>query len=57
MKTERVTWLPIETAPTDGTKFLAFDGKTLYVINQPDGYAPGRWDLIDSLSLRERALE
>ena len=34
---------PIETAPRDGTQFLAHDGKRYAVLNWPPGCALGDW--------------
>ncbi len=36
-------WRPIETAPRDGTFFLAWDGCAMQVVNWPPGCYPGRW--------------
>lgn len=36
-------WQPIETAPKDGTFFLAFSRNEMIVCNQPPGHPIGRW--------------
>lgn len=36
-------WQPIETAPQNGTPFLCSNGHEMQVLNQPKGYALGRW--------------
>jgi len=36
-------WEPIETAPKDGTPFLATDGRYYEVLNQPPGCELGVW--------------
>ena len=36
-------WQPIDTAPDDGTFYLAHDGKDYMVLNSPKGCMRGRW--------------
>lgn len=36
-------WKPIETAPRDGTEYIATDGQICTVENHPEGYMPGTW--------------
>jgi hypothetical protein len=36
-------WQKIETAPKDGTPFLATDGRFFEVLNQPPGCELGVW--------------
>jgi hypothetical protein len=38
-------WKPIESAPKDGTFFLAFDGEQFEVLNDPPGCFMGVWNL------------
>lgn len=38
---------PIETAPRDGTFYIATDGKKFWSENWPSGYARGEWHMID----------
>ena len=41
-------WQPIETAPKDGTQYLAWNGLSCMVLNQPDeSFAIGEWELVD----------
>jgi hypothetical protein len=40
---EFMTWQPISSAPKDGTFYLATNGKTFLVLNEPKGCARGRW--------------
>jgi hypothetical protein len=39
-------WHHIETAPRDGTFYLASDGKRIWVENWPNGCARGEWHMI-----------
>lgn len=36
-------WQPIDSAPDDGTFYLAHDGKDYMVLNSPKGCMRGRW--------------
>nr|WP_313470829.1 Lar family restriction alleviation protein [Stenotrophomonas geniculata] len=40
-------WQAIESAPKDGTFYLATNGKDQRVENCPEGHAPGIWHRID----------
>lgn len=40
-------WKPIDSAPTDGTFFLATDGTTFKVLNWPPNHYLGVWDWND----------
>ena len=45
---EPAGWQPIETAPKDGSFYLAFgEGKT-WTQNQPNGCYPGEWHFSES---------
>jgi hypothetical protein len=37
-------WKPIETAPKNGTSYLATNGKKYAVLNEPPGFAKGYWE-------------
>lgn len=37
-------WRPIETAPKDGTPYLATNGKKYAVLNEPQGHEKGQWE-------------
>jgi len=41
-------WKPIETAPTDGTFFLATDGAMFKVLNWPPNHYMGVWEWNDT---------
>ena len=41
-------WKPIESAPTDGTFYLACDNESRWVENFPDGHYAGTWHWSDS---------
>lgn len=43
-KESRSNWLPIDTAPTDGTLYLASDGESRWIENRPDGCKPGFYE-------------
>lgn len=36
-------WLPIETAPRDGTLYLTIEGPYMWVENHPKGHYAGVW--------------
>ena len=46
-KESRSNWLPIDTAPTDGTIYLASDGESRWIENRPDGHKPGFYEAKD----------
>lgn len=37
-------WQPIETAPKDGGRYLAFEDGSMWVRNQPPGCYAGEWE-------------
>lgn len=41
-------WKPIESAPTDGTFYLACDNESRWVENFPEGHCAGTWHWSDS---------
>lgn len=43
-KEGRSNWLPIDTAPTDGTLYLASDGESRWIENRPEGHRPGLYE-------------
>ena len=42
--TDEPQWQPIETAPKDGTQYLACDGKKMWTRNQPPNCYAGDWE-------------
>jgi hypothetical protein len=42
-----MNWKPIDSAPKDGTAFLASDGRLFEVLNQPPGCEIGVWAQIN----------
>lgn len=38
-----MSWLPIESAPKDGTFFIAIEGTRMEVVNEPPGCMLGKW--------------
>ncbi len=46
LQAEPQGWMPIESAPKDGTRYLAYDGKYIREENSPAHHAAGDWTLI-----------
>lgn len=42
-----IQWMPIETAPKDGTFYLAASGRRYAVLNEPPGCVRGQWHLLE----------